>query len=450
MPGSADGLKDLTDHTRTVHFTLLVLCFVLLVSAFADRSGASANAARDWILLRKIAWKDVYHAKVTALSSRPVLQWQNNEGFYRLPVRINGKVFTLAAATWDQNKPFLLGYRDGNTKESVWGYVDSPREAKTVADFVRLWNDAPLMIDFPTFSRTHDEITCTGLDSFTSRFEKENSGFGSLQEGTNSIGVAPLAADEYASELRLEIDPDKRVYRTVLKYKNNDGRVLSECTLGGYGTNNIVADMRHEFAAAADRSAEWGGGTFAEAFPELHDLLNGFGDLSLSQADRYVERQRRLETPPVELFGARLPAPALAGFGATIVVLCQLYLWIHLCELAGALGGTNRSAWPKGYLATYGTGAAFVLATVSSCGFPPLTLLIQVVANARFGHLRQTLVVSGVPAAEASWLHWLLLGVTLAASICLSVLILSHLRRIRFAGLDTAQPATPQTQTPMQ
>src|SRR5262249_37447678 len=147
---------------------------------------------------------------------------------------------------------------------------------------------------------------------------------------------------------------------------------------------------------------------FKDSFPELYSLLGDLNDLSFSQADRFLDSQRRRQAPPIELFGARFPGEAVAGLGTCILVMCQLYFLAQLGRLAKSLVSQRPDEWPDGYLATYPNRLSFSLAVGTAVVVPPLTLVWQSLAEVSRAHWRTATLILGVPLSEASAPMWLL------------------------------------------
>lgn len=403
------------------------------------------RAAQDWHALRQPSWVDVHSSVRDRLANTPLpTGWSNQDGGVTARMNVNGRAFELQPYRIIPHTFSYISLRRADTnpgKESVtskelgWNYDFLgnnilPTPPHTVAAMIQLWNQAPLLIRLPDISTiTHCE--CRGLQQTSPEWRKARG----LNEGSNTVKMTASSITPFTNEWTLSADLDQRQYRAILEV-DKDNQIISECVFRSFTDKDVLADMRREYSKASGKAEEWANGPFADTFPELFALLRDLSDLNLSQADRYIEVQRRQAAPPIELFGARLPAEVIARVGALLLVLCQLYLWIHLEQLALWLSAVPVDTWPTGYVAVYQTSAAFRLSVISASALPVITLLGQALAEAYVNRRLTSLLVAGVPMKEANLFDWSVFLLTIVVSSFLSVVIFRSLRSIQLSALE--------------
>lgn len=74
------------------------------------------------------------------------------------------------------------------------------------------------------------------------------------------------------------------------------------------------------------------GKKFEDSFPELHNFTKMNSKMEFNDVSRLLqsELQRELSGEKVEFLGLKFPERDLATWGAVIIVLIQLYFWLHL------------------------------------------------------------------------------------------------------------------------
>jgi len=132
------------------------------------------------------------------------------------------------------------------------------------------------------------------------------------------------------------------------------------------------------------------GKKFEETFPELYDYIKsnprmGFDDVSrLLQSDL----QRERSTEKIEFLGLKFPERDLATWGSLIIVIIQLYFWLHLRSLGSRLvthDTCTKIAWIGLYPDIYARIVSFLTASM-------LPLAVMIYAILALGFSRFSLV----------------------------------------------------------
>lgn len=75
------------------------------------------------------------------------------------------------------------------------------------------------------------------------------------------------------------------------------------------------------------------GGKFEETFPDLYNFVKENPQMQFKDVNRILQLLRERSSEKVEFLGLRFRERDLASWGAGIIVIVQLYLWLHLREL---------------------------------------------------------------------------------------------------------------------
>jgi hypothetical protein len=97
-------------------------------------------------------------------------------------------------------------------------------------------------------------------------------------------------------------------------------------------------------------------GEFGKSFPDLFEISKSLTTLSFDQLVPELERQRNSLGDGLSVFGAKVASRDIRSLGAFIVFAIQVYFWIHLSELNRKMSHGKveiQSAWIGVYKSTY-------------------------------------------------------------------------------------------------
>jgi hypothetical protein len=106
------------------------------------------------------------------------------------------------------------------------------------------------------------------------------------------------------------------------------------------------------FAARDLAMTDLAGQQFPDAFADLTRVARGLESLTLHDLRAYVERMTEESGTDVEIFGARLPVDILVEWGIPVLVIMQLYFWLHLTRFF-ASGRPSREVASFPWIACY-------------------------------------------------------------------------------------------------
>lgn len=118
--------------------------------------------------------------------------------------------------------------------------------------------------------------------------------------------------------------------------------------------------------------SDWYPGTFADTFPELERLTTDIATLPLDDLERHLKTLKDREKDRFQVFNVSIPADALSPWGIGVLLIVQLYFWLHLRWLA-MHASAGDEAWHVPWILVYHGSVNRIVATCSSVILPPLT-----------------------------------------------------------------------------
>jgi hypothetical protein len=374
-------MKDLVEHIRTVHFTLVVTCMVLLLATLHEARRPLMRAYEQALAIQRLDMNAVNKEVLRVAQRMRGSDAFTSHPFGTFTVRVgNGHKLMFTAPRW-----FLL--TNGQSSYNFWTTSVDERidfRSDKLTDFRSLWD---ARFNFVVFE-------------------------GPLPIAPPCVSP-PLPADR--SEVK---KPD--VHGSLLRFWT-DGEVLRGeivanedmpfmCsivpTVGVRGLAVDVKDILHT-QLSSRTSLVFGKGDSQTEFSELIDASRGLGSLAIRDLVLYLNEQANKETERIELFQTRIPVSVIGWIGALAIVLSQFYLWAHLRQLdLRVVGDVRVEQLELAYVGLYSGQiiGAFVFATLTILPFIPLL---------RLGLLESlpgwaSAVSLGVSSSLGLWSIWLL------------------------------------------
>jgi len=129
-----EGLKDLLEHVRLVHFTMLVVGLVLLTASMRDSRSSVERARRDWEDLKKL----MPNVKVVKQQVREA--YSLDKDGWRRKIVSSSEVW-LDANVFIDTKPAVINFR---SVEMARGEQPVSTDPSELVRFV--WRNVPLMV----------------------------------------------------------------------------------------------------------------------------------------------------------------------------------------------------------------------------------------------------------------------------------------------------------------
>lgn len=365
-------MQDLVDHIRTVHFTLLVVTFVLTAALQVDRKRPLERAATDAEAILQLSerWNETTKALELALDARAkneysIQQYGVESGGLILPTsglyELGSPVEPAVRKFVPIMSPWLLANKDINTAK------DLPLLERwhTLNDFISFWD---------------------GLNNGNSAFLPmvlrpgvPPQGCGDMRPTTRTIdsSLFPSAGERFDS-LYFEADFVARENWTL---KPSILKTLGEPTLCEFREISVVPvtfDLAPVFRPLVPEASLWGNRTSNIEFSELIDASKYFEDSPLTNLASALRDRANTDTERIELFQAKIPPSAVPKYGFFILLLCQLYLLAHLLEFRRKFASVSPPETPTGYIGLYDDRLARILTIISLVAFPLCPLLIGI------------------------------------------------------------------------
>jgi hypothetical protein len=319
--------KDLVDQLRTIHFTLLVVCLgaVVVVLSPGPLSVSKAVEELNQTIAIQKNWQTDW-IKQTALkvamshgecSNRPMPDGTSvHLGSEHFRAVINRK--------WDVQFPSTPGL----TQKSKIADLPTLRAPDTLADFKQIWDSSGSLI-CPADDlnpRWHDLVR--SWDSKTNTYVNGNRSWEiAIEQGATSATSTKTFdwirdfPEENGDDLGLttallETTPEQ--YRWVLPIENPRISVRPF-----FVRTEIIANNPQYVLRNVD---------FGAAFPELSRATSGITDLSLDHLQKLFQNQESAAKENFEAFGLKFPAEATKRWAVFLIIVIQLYFWVHFRE----------------------------------------------------------------------------------------------------------------------
>jgi hypothetical protein len=362
-------MKDLVEHIRTVHFTVLVVALILTAALQIEKRRTMERAASDAeaILLLSQRWDETSTVLSSAITAHHPPGPSSSDG-----TPINS----------DNPHPGLysVGSSDGPRKfrlRQSWVYVNQSPRVGSMADYkISAWSTLKEFLAF--WDGIHDgkqvflpiKLVPDPKNAFCKNIQKVPESEAEDDEDADLVFEAQKSAnDDVTWSLHSSVD-------TVVGENN---RKVASCAFKPINVRPIAIDqsLALVFMQLTPQAQNWGTSDSRSEFPELIDAAKHLEDLPLANLAQTLRERANQDTDKIELFQAKLPASAIPTFGSLILILCQFYLLAHLAELRRMSRETKPSETPTGYIGLYQNPLIFVFTIVSLVIFPVIPLIIE-------------------------------------------------------------------------
>ena len=402
-------LKDHFEHLRTVHFSLIATCLLLLVVSTTSQNLTVKLAENQLSSMQSMVghWSDLdfdaaidrqVEASSMQVPRSRVLKFVNpvfvpKPGLYAID-------FTMPAwvpITTEQCTPWLY---DPMLK----------RQPRTLADAHEVWNclhSANSMAIPFAFSA---EAAVLG----DKRVSLEESG-SAAPVGHLKLAFVKTSEDQRATirqAFGLSVD-----YAFVGKLFADNGRsenIIVPVEKERVITVNLVEPLRPLYPAfSVDR------GLYKKAFPDLDEVTADYEDLTFDKLSTILAAQRKRSDQTFEAFSVKFPSDAVARWGLILLLGVQLYFLIHMESVQIRPDSEISVAW----IPLYPNGLAQTVFVLTVAVLPPVTTAI-------IGHVGSITGRRSIDTAAVT--------IAILSSVLLAFLTLRVFAR-RFPGAVTAR-----------
>jgi hypothetical protein len=418
------SLRAHVEHVRTVHFTLVVLCFALFASSFLSRAPTVQRALEQLESINRIVhdnWDEEW-------IDRQVQNWDSSWPDSFIVARTSHLPQTTIplfhlwspADTSDYDAPpERIADRQHNDIPYGFGFA----KPKTLSDFQRLWNRIG-RLPFARLIQTPESGVLLYDRMEPSGEYKKFESIHTLHEfDADSVGNGPdiLYGTVMPGNLRewIERESGGRIGQEALRLQDTSRPWVLVAQIGAYPVGLLIIpvrmwidtiDLQRRFIDSL--RVDWVPGSFPTTFPELDVVSTDISDLTFDKVRKILRSELTRSADRVEMFGTRLPAEDLARWGGPVVLVVLLYLLLHLSALVGHIG-PGDTAWEAPWIGLY-PGRLARAVTAVSCVVFPLAVLGRFVCEQagppRGGSFPWTLATSLVGILLAAAVGWQLWG----------------------------------------
>lgn len=393
-------MKDLVEHIRTVHFTVLVVSFVLTAALQIERKRPVERAAADAEAILRLQQR-----------------WSETEAQLRKAANVAAERFASTFAGGPPGPTTVLPRRGVYRTQGPTGY---PVESVLRFQIVEGWlftDNRPLTDEKSSLTRFPPPWnTLQEFLTFWDGLHKELTAF-------LPIVLAPPADSSFCNSIERIRDTSLTAYLVVvpardvsaewsivpkLRFATGMGFGAQACDLQKVIVKPLKLDLGRVFSPVTAQASSWGTDESTKEFPELIAAAKYFEDSPLERLAAALRERANTDTERIELFQAKLPADSIPTYGTIVLLLCQFYLFAHLVELREVSAGSRDPDLPLAYIGLYKSRLVFVFTVLSIAALPVLPLALAI--GPATGDLRHILAIAiigstaiGVASAVVLW-----------------------------------------------
>jgi len=425
-----NGAKDIAEHLRMVHFSLLVACVVVILSLLGASPGV-LGAAHDQfqkILAIRAEWQ-----KWMQRFASEQIQWLKAQGLtwpdsVVSPIYINGAELRSAVP-----RDFKLQGRFSVGDDSlvamhlagapIYFFVREKEilvPGPAVASGARLGLTTPTfrtLADFRSFWDSADHVTASVVKEISDvaylvsrsdfkaevRWHRPGPGKG----GGRQMSMALVAAEHEG----LLVEKDRvlcpRELTQLLSSSSASPTYNDLFCVSSQKTYNdskyfpefqaIVVPAKVESHSLQTSLRRWlaeefhlpGAGTkFEETFRELDEITKDYQTLPFENAERIFKGELDRAGERVEFAGLRFPVDQISTWGGLIILVTQIYFWLHLRAFDRAFRKEKGVRPAVAWIALYPDRVARVV-SITTVSVIPVAVIVFLCSRGWLDYLRQ-------------------------------------------------------------
>ncbi|PWU19917.1 MAG: hypothetical protein C5B50_05660 [Verrucomicrobia bacterium] len=379
-------MKEVMDHVRTVHFTLVAVAAIILGAALFSQESKLTIARRDLGAIKGLA-----------------SSW--NPGFLgRACEDEAGNLFYAAWRSAFKNRPISFGFELPNAAypddlarltnctfslQSFWR-IEGP-DATAAAPFQMRIIERSNAIPLANLTYLYPPRTLQDFENIWNTIEggipvcylRDIQTTATVSSGSNSVQVQ--VRPSIVGSPKVDLGPltwplkSKRLFSRAgvfddLSLDLEHTGIASSWTTTNYPIIKISASPAHIFvngqsALAKAANSQWRPGAFRSTFREINELFAKTKSIDIAEAEDFLVTLEANLEKKVTILNVSVPEQALGLWAVLIVLIIELYLWLHLIRLAELVKQgpvLDSGAW----IGCYFGRPARLLTTSSLCLFP--------------------------------------------------------------------------------
>jgi hypothetical protein len=364
------ALKDLVEHIRTVHFTLLVVCLVLLATSFEEKKRPLVRADEDARAVEELSReKDavldrINDAAANAASAAGAVSKETWFGFVEptsWPVTGRAGIIQQPVSVFFKNSSSFVYFaslrqESGADHVGLWSLsngadmVDPSAQWRTLADFVAFWDQEHVFYSLPALHSGDQPPACPTAAAL--------SGPPSVVLVQGNLQFVRIGANSLVPTITAQ------------------GRT---CSFARQPGRDLGINVRTMLKKALPYDVPWNSSASSSAFPELLNAAKGLEELPLSNLVEQLDARVNADTEKVELFQTKIPAAQIAVFGSIMLCACEFYLLLHLRELSRVMTNKGSEEIPEGYVGLYKDRLSQIFTLLSVAAFPGGCLVLTAI-----------------------------------------------------------------------
>lgn len=355
-------LKDHFEHLRTVHFSLIATCLLLLVVSTTSQNRTVRLAEEELRSLQSIVahWSELdFDASIDRQVQAASMEIPRSR-----TLQFGKPVFVPKPGTYAID--FIMPAWSPITTEQCTPWLYDPmlkRQPRTLADAHEIWDCLHTANSMAIPFAFSAEAAILGQK----RVPLEESG-SAAPVGHLKLSFAKTSEDQRSTirqAFGLSVD-----YAFVGKLYANNGsaeNIIVPVEKERVITVSLVDPLRPLAPAfSVDR------GLYKKAFPDLDEVTTDYEDLTFDKLSTILAAQRKRSDQTFEAFSVKFPSDAVARWGLVLLLGVQLYFLIHMESVQIHPDSEISVAW----IPLYPHGLAQTVFVLTVAVLPPATTAI--------------------------------------------------------------------------
>ena len=355
-------LKDHFEHLRTVHFSLVATCLVLLVVSTTSQNRAVRLAQDQLHSLQSIV------ARWSELDFDRAIDRQVYASSMQVPHSRILKV--LETALVPRPGSYVVDFEmpawSPITTEQCTPWLYDPmlkRQPRTLADIHQLWDclHTANSVAIP-FAFSAEAAVLKGKKV---RLEEAGS---ATPVGHLKLVFGKTTEDQRATiRQAFSLSVDYAFVGTFYRSNGTPENIIVPVEKERVIQLNLIEPLR-----GLDPAFSVDLGLYRKAFPDLDEITADYEDLSFDKLSAILAAQRKRSDQTFEAFSVKFPSDAVARWGLILILSVQLYFLIHMSSVRVRPDSEVSVAW----IALYPDKLPQTVFVLTVAALPPLTTAI--------------------------------------------------------------------------
>jgi len=330
-----EHIVDFVKHLRLLHFSLVSICIIFLLTAGIKKPYITENAYKQATEIRSFS-KDFYtqvdKAPYPSITNQIVTQYK------KYPFYFSDEKNTFSV----YKSPAVIRYEDMKT------YYPESYNSYKVGSGMRSWesfDESPESIigNLNKFKATWDDLQSIKNVFVISNIDIENIEYTVREIDNIKIikGKPPeKTIDLGDNNIELIKNKDKSGWEIKYRFEKHINNPFLSISIP-VKLKLITSDYQKQIVKKLDLN--WPSGKFEESFSDLSFSSKGKESLTLRQLENQLQKEASGNEQEVQLFGASVPLSLIRVWGPLFLLILQVYLMLHIQNFTRNINNTQEA-----------------------------------------------------------------------------------------------------------